>query len=110
MIHPIVLDKHTLSLPARSTKWNLETTVTHSPEGSSTSGVRGRIPNALDGLSPVRDMAAAKLGVGARPKVGEDTREEPTTIDPGRAIRDGEGVDGAIGDDRAGTMVPVNFF
>ena len=84
-------------------------TVTHSPEGSSTSGVRGRIPNALDGLSPDRDMAAAKLGVGARPKVGDDTREEPMTIDPGRAILDGEGVDGGPGDDRAG-VVPVNFF
>ncbi len=37
----------------------------------------------FDGLSPDRDMATAKLGVGARP-----TCEEPMTIGLGRAIQE----------------------
>ena len=47
----------------------------------------------LDGLIPDCDMAAAKLGVGAHPKVGDNTCEEPMTIHPGCAILDEEGVD-----------------
>jgi hypothetical protein len=107
----------TRSLPARSTKWNLDTTVVQSPLPSSTSGLRGRIPRELAGLMLLpfaRDMAAAKLGVGDRPKVGEETRVagDPACIDPGRISLEGDPFEG-MGEllpVRGGELEPENFF
>ena len=90
--------RHTLSEPARSTKWNLDTTVVHSP-GPSSSGVPGRPfwPSELPGRPPPRPIAVAKLGVCGRPKVGELTRLlVPMDTEPGRAIRDTLGGDRGV--------------
>lgn len=56
-------------------------------------------------------MAAAKLGVAGRPKVGEDTLEE-CTVELGRASRDGERPPpgGSGEEDRGGAPPPTYFF
>lgn len=71
-------------------------------------------PRELAGLAPPRAIAEWKLGVGGRPKVGEETLAPgppaPYT-EPGRASLDGERPVGGNGDDeRGGGPEPVNFF
>ena len=110
----------TRSEPAKSTKWNFETTVTHSPPEASPASfavlflaISGdRKPSELAGRPP-RAMADWKLGVAGRPNVGEDTLLPPAgpITEPGRAIRDGDRPPGGSGDDeRGGAPLPVNFF
>jgi hypothetical protein len=103
----------TLSEPAKSTKWNLETTVAHSPVSSSMLSRESpeRKPSALEGLNPPLPIADAKLGVGGRPDVDEATEDPaPVYMDPGRASRDGERPLGGRGDDdRGGGPEPVYF-
>lgn len=117
---------HTLSDPARSTKWNLDTTVTQSPSppgvaGSAVSRSAWWKPRELGGLRLlpwILDLfiAEPKLGVPGLPKVGEETLfEEPAIMDPGRASRDGDrpGPPGGSGeDDRGGGrgFEPTYFF
>ena len=109
----------TLSEPARSTKWNLETIVTQSPVSSSMLPARSPPiwPRALAGrrLLPL-PMAIAKLGVAGRPIVGEATlllagEGPPAYIEPGRASLEGERPPGGRGDeDRGGCPEPEYFF
>jgi len=105
----------TRSDPAKSTKWNFETTVVHSPGSSPPSAVTlsrlsgGRKPMALAGLSPPRPIPEAKLGVEGRPKVGDETLplECCCIIDPGRARREGERPPGGSGEEeRVGGPAP----
>src|SRR5258706_3307691 len=101
------------SEPARSTKWNLETIVVHSP-GPSSSSPPVRCPSAEEGRRPLF-IAVAKEGVGGRPNGGEPTRLAPGEveyIDPGRARREGERLPaGGRGEfERGGAPLPLNFF
>ena len=108
----------TRSEPARSTKWNFEVTVTHSPlplpscpPFRAMSGDKN--PRELAGRLPLA-IADWKLGVPGRPNVGDETRPpgglEPMT-EPGRPMRDGERPPGGTGEDaRGGGPLPVYFF
>lgn len=111
----------TRSEPAKSTKWNFETTVTHSPPEASPVSLEAPFrpisgdskPRELAGRPP-RAMAEWKLGVAGRPNVGEETLlllpAGPIT-EPGRPIREGDLPPGGRGDDeRGGGPLPVNFF
>ena len=90
----------TLSEPAKSTKWNLEVMVIHSPVSSSRLFALPSEecePRALDGRRPPppRLIADWKLGVGGRPNVGEDTRVDPVELvlnwcETGLARREGD--------------------
>lgn len=109
---------HTRSDPAKSTKWNFETIVTHSPPSSSPPPFRSPVcPRALEGRRPPpRPIAETKLGVEGRPpKVGDATRLAPAAedpyMDPGRARREGERPPGGSGEeDRGGGLEPAYFF
>lgn len=104
----------TLSDPARSTKWNFETTVTHSPESSPPPVDFSLVwPRALDGLSPPLPIAAAKLGVEGRPpRVGEEALPLGLYTELGRASLEGDLPPGGRGEEeRGGTFrEPVYFF
>lgn len=103
----------TRSEPARSTKWNLETTVTQSPFSSSRLPRASWYPSELAGRSIlVRPIAEGILGVPGRPNVGEETRfpDEPARIEPGRARRDGDRLLSGRGEEeRGGRLGPVCF-
>jgi hypothetical protein len=104
--------KFTLSDPARSTKWNLEMTVTHSPASSSKlSRVSWpRMPKALAGLRPPRPMADANEGVPGRFGVGDAV--VPANTDPGRASLEGDRPEEDMSgeEERGGGPEPTNFF
>jgi hypothetical protein len=103
----------TRSEPARSTKWNFETTVTHSPLSSSILPLASWCPRELAGRSIlVRPIADGILGVPGRPNVGEETRfpDGPARMEPGRARRDGDRpLRGRGEEDRCGGPEPLYF-
>jgi hypothetical protein len=70
-------------------------------------------PKALEGRSPPRVTAVARLGVAGRPNVGDVTRLGlfgPAYTEPGRASREGDRPACGRGEDERGGVVPINFF
>jgi hypothetical protein len=102
-----MIDLLTLSDPARSTKLNLETTVTHSPSPLCSSGRLSTFtPSELAGRRP---GVRWKLGVPGL-DMGIDKREDaPGNIDPGLVSREGDRPGGSGEAERGGAPEPVNF-
>lgn len=105
----------TRSDPAKSTKWNLDTTVVHSPAPGSSSMLKlasgARRPSELAGLSPPR----VEVGVPGRDGIERRLAGDAgwfANMEPGRARRDGERADvlGSGEVERGGGPDPANFF